>query len=149
MELNIKTWGKYAPDMEIVLLNESNIKDWIPDLPQEFFRLPYDQVKSDVMRAVSRHGNGVARTAQTDSRPVAPSRAVFLLACPMLPVVLSVQIGRRHRQDRYLCAPSLSTPYGCTRVRVRVLGRGGVLECIGCNCVRARARVCVCVCVCV
>ena len=49
VELNLRTWRHHNPDMDIRLLNDSNIRDWVPDMPPEFFRLPYDQCKSDVL----------------------------------------------------------------------------------------------------
>ena len=51
-------WRAAAPRMLIQLVNESNVRDFVPDLPEEFFRLPYDQCKSDVLRAavVYHHG---------------------------------------------------------------------------------------------
>ena len=60
--------------MEIVLVNESNIRDWVPDLPNEFFRLPYDQVKSDVMRAavIYHHGGLYLDTDFLVNKPLAP-----------------------------------------------------------------------------
>lgn len=43
-----------------VLLNDSNVELWIPDLPKEYFKLPYVACKSDFVRyAVLYHHGGV------------------------------------------------------------------------------------------
>lgn len=58
MTLNIKSWAKHNPHMKIVLLNDSNVKEYIPDMPEEFFKMPYQAAKSDVIRAGSIYHHG-------------------------------------------------------------------------------------------
>lgn len=58
--LNLETWRKHEPHMKLVLINETNIQEYVPDLPEEFFRLPYASAKSDFIRAsVLYHQGGV------------------------------------------------------------------------------------------
>jgi len=46
--------------MQVMLVNDTNIKQYVPDLPDEFFRLPYDSAKSDFIRAsILYHQGGV------------------------------------------------------------------------------------------
>lgn len=60
VQLAMQTWRKHAPDWEIKLVNNSNLKEYVPDLPDEFFRFPYTAAKSDVVRAsVLYHHGGV------------------------------------------------------------------------------------------
>lgn len=57
--LNVQTWLKHAPpDTEIVLVNESNFRSLVPDAPEEFFRVPYAQGKSDIFRAALLYHHG-------------------------------------------------------------------------------------------
>eukprot|EP00039_Didymoeca_costata_P007989 m.106918 g.106918 ORF g.106918 m.106918 type:complete len:349 (-) comp13904_c0_seq1:5961-7007(-) len=58
VELNIRTWRKHNPDYQVILVNNSNVMKYVPDMPDEFFRLPYDQCKSDVIRAGIIYHNG-------------------------------------------------------------------------------------------
>ena len=44
--------------MRLVLINDSNIRDYVPDLPEEYWRLPYHQCKSDFVRAAVVYHNG-------------------------------------------------------------------------------------------
>ena len=50
-ELNLRTWRRHLPGWRIVRVNHTNIENFIPDLPAEFFRMPYPAVKSDIARA--------------------------------------------------------------------------------------------------
>ena len=50
-ELNLRTWRRHLPGWRIVRVNHTNIENFIPDLPGEFFRMPYPAVKSDIARA--------------------------------------------------------------------------------------------------
>lgn len=60
ISLNIETWQKHASGMKIVLVNNTNIAKYVPDLPREFFRLPYAAAKSDFVRAsVLYHQGGI------------------------------------------------------------------------------------------
>ena len=58
VNLNLKTWRHHNPNMKIILVNESNIKQYVPDMPDEFFRQPYDAAKSDIVRAGLIYHNG-------------------------------------------------------------------------------------------
>jgi len=49
--LNIITWRRALPNWPIVVINDTNISDFVPDMPEEFWRMPYPQVKSDLLRA--------------------------------------------------------------------------------------------------
>eukprot|EP00039_Didymoeca_costata_P002613 m.61446 g.61446 ORF g.61446 m.61446 type:complete len:391 (+) comp11412_c0_seq3:171-1343(+) len=51
VELNLRSWKRHNPTMEIRLINESNAKTWIPDLPDEFFRVMDIPARSDIIRA--------------------------------------------------------------------------------------------------
>ncbi|CAE7943902.1 unnamed protein product, partial [Symbiodinium sp. KB8] len=45
---------------EPIFLNEKNLREYIPDLPEEYFKLPYQACKSDVVRyAVIYHHGGI------------------------------------------------------------------------------------------
>ncbi|CAK9055718.1 unnamed protein product [Durusdinium trenchii] len=52
LELNVQSWQKHTKDVcnEPILVNDSNVKKLIPDLPQEYFRLPGPQEKLDFIR---------------------------------------------------------------------------------------------------
>ncbi|CAD7935466.1 unnamed protein product [Amoebophrya sp. A120] len=43
---------------KIVLLNNQNVRKWIKDVPDEYFRLPYSAAKSDAVRYAVLHHNG-------------------------------------------------------------------------------------------
>jgi len=76
VQLNVDTWRKHAPGMNIVFLNDTNMKDYVPDLPDEYYRLPYPSAKSDFVRAsVLYHQGGVYM--DTD----------FLLMKPLAPLL--------------------------------------------------------------
>jgi len=60
VELNFDTWRKHAPEYEIMMINDTNIEQYVPDLPKEYFQLPYSSAKSDFLRAaVLYHQGGV------------------------------------------------------------------------------------------
>ena len=48
--LNLRTWRHHNPNMDIVIVNDTTVRNYIPDLPDEFFRL-YPAAKSDAFRA--------------------------------------------------------------------------------------------------
>eukprot|EP00931_Biecheleriopsis_adriatica_P043598 TRINITY_DN24920_c0_g1_i3.p1 TRINITY_DN24920_c0_g1~~TRINITY_DN24920_c0_g1_i3.p1 ORF type:complete len:431 (-),score=83.85 TRINITY_DN24920_c0_g1_i3:216-1508(-) len=58
--LNVETWRKHAHGLcdGPVLLNKTNVLKWIPDMPEEFFRLPYDAASSDMVRYGVLYHNG-------------------------------------------------------------------------------------------
>jgi hypothetical protein len=58
VQLNLRTWAHHHPDMEVVLVNESNVFEHIPDMPKEFLRLPYAAAASDVIRAAAIYHHG-------------------------------------------------------------------------------------------
>eukprot|EP00929_Paragymnodinium_shiwhaense_P013920 TRINITY_DN121768_c0_g1_i1.p1 TRINITY_DN121768_c0_g1~~TRINITY_DN121768_c0_g1_i1.p1 ORF type:complete len:909 (+),score=198.56 TRINITY_DN121768_c0_g1_i1:50-2776(+) len=58
VKLNMDTWRHHAPKMKIVMVNDSNIKELIPDLPDEYFMLPYASAKSDLLRAALLYHHG-------------------------------------------------------------------------------------------
>lgn len=72
VKLNMETWRHHAPDMNIVMVNDTNIKELIPDLPQEYFMLPYASAKSDLLRAalLYHHGGLYTDTDFLVNRPV-------------------------------------------------------------------------------
>lgn len=74
VRLNLKTWKKYAPQMKIVILNDDNIKDYVPDMPDEFFKIPYQAAKSDVIRSalLSHHGGMYLDTDFVMMKPIQP-----------------------------------------------------------------------------
>lgn len=58
VRLNYETWVKHAPDFEIVKINDTNIAEYVPDLPQEYYRLPYASANSDFIRAALLYHHG-------------------------------------------------------------------------------------------
>lgn len=56
--LNVETWRKHAPDFEIRLVNDSNLHEFVPDLPKEYYRFPYTSAKSDFIRAALLYHHG-------------------------------------------------------------------------------------------
>ncbi|CAD7960176.1 unnamed protein product [Amoebophrya sp. A25] len=107
MRLNIETWKKHLTvadaksgriyvEPKIHLLNDRNMRKFIPDLPEEYFRLPYSAAKSDAMRyAVLYWLGGIYM--DTDillQKPIHP-KLVFALLLP--PTVPSEREEWRHR----------------------------------------------------
>lgn len=59
VQMNVDSWKRHAPaGTEIIFINETNIRDWVPDLPGEFFRLPYPAARSDFIRSWVLYHNG-------------------------------------------------------------------------------------------
>merc|ERR1740117_473091 len=58
VKLNFATWRKHAPEMKIMMVNDSNVRDFIPDIPKEYFMLPYASAKSDFLRAALLYHHG-------------------------------------------------------------------------------------------
>jgi hypothetical protein len=59
IELNIKAMRRHLGNkFELVLVNETNERQLVPDLPEEYFRLPDFGARSDAMRAalLAKHG---------------------------------------------------------------------------------------------
>ncbi|CAD7960174.1 unnamed protein product [Amoebophrya sp. A25] len=61
MRLNVETWKKHLTvrdpvtgrvyvEPKIHMLNDKNLRKYIPDVPEEYFRLPYSAAKSDAVR---------------------------------------------------------------------------------------------------
>lgn len=62
IELNIESWRRHTHGLckEPVLVNDTNVLTYIPDMPSEFFRMPYDSAKSDLVRyALLYHHGGM------------------------------------------------------------------------------------------
>lgn len=69
VQLNLKTWERHLQVEEgkkiivkprVTFLNDNNIMRWIPDMPTEYFRLPYSAAKSDMIRyGVLFHNGGL------------------------------------------------------------------------------------------
>ncbi|CAE8619214.1 unnamed protein product, partial [Polarella glacialis] len=60
--LNVETWRRHSNGLcnEPVLINDDNVRTFIPDMPDEYFRLPYPAAKSDVIRyALIYHHGGI------------------------------------------------------------------------------------------
>jgi len=50
--LNVESWLRNSPPgTEVVHVNDTNIHRLVPDLPQEYYRLPYAAAKSDFVRS--------------------------------------------------------------------------------------------------
>lgn len=58
VRLDLETWRRALPGWTLRLVNDSNIGEFVPDLPDEYYRLPYTQVKSDVLRAAVLYHHG-------------------------------------------------------------------------------------------
>lgn len=62
LRLNVESWRRHTQGQcnEPILVDDRNVKKWIPDLPDEFFNLPYPEVKSDFIRlALLYHHGGI------------------------------------------------------------------------------------------
>lgn len=59
-QLDVESWRRHAHGFcdGPILLNETNVKQWIPDMPDEFFQLPYEAAKSDMVRYGALYHNG-------------------------------------------------------------------------------------------
>ncbi|CAE7382382.1 unnamed protein product [Symbiodinium necroappetens] len=60
--LNVESWRRHTHGLcqEPVLINDQNVKKWIPDLPEEYFRMPAPAPKSDLIRyALLYHHGGL------------------------------------------------------------------------------------------
>lgn len=57
---NLESWRLNSGSRcgQVVLVNESNVKHWIPDLPDEFYRLPDHASQSDLVRYALVYHNG-------------------------------------------------------------------------------------------
>ncbi|CAK0811890.1 unnamed protein product [Prorocentrum cordatum] len=58
---NLEAWDRHARGLcsgGIVLLNDSNIPRWIPDMPKEYYRLEYRAAQSDAVRYSAIFHNG-------------------------------------------------------------------------------------------
>ncbi|CAE7856311.1 unnamed protein product [Symbiodinium necroappetens] len=55
-------WRRHAHQLcgEPVLISDENVRTYIPDMPTEYFRMPYSQAKSDIIRyALLYHHGGI------------------------------------------------------------------------------------------
>lgn len=60
--LNIESWRRHTHGLcqEPILINDKNVKEWIPDMPDEYFRMPSPAPKSDLIRyALLYHHGGL------------------------------------------------------------------------------------------
>ena len=60
--LNVEAWRRHTKGLcsEPILINNQTIRDWVPDMPDEFFRMPYTQATSDLVRyGVLYHHGGI------------------------------------------------------------------------------------------
>jgi len=48
VRLNMETWSRALPKWPVVVVNDSNIHEYIPDLPTEYYRMPYTQVRQHI-----------------------------------------------------------------------------------------------------
>lgn len=71
--LILLAWANMLPDWNIVILNTSNIQEYIPDMPMEEFRRLYHQAQSDVARcgALYHHGGVYVDTDMIPAQPTA------------------------------------------------------------------------------
>ncbi|CAJ1446664.1 unnamed protein product, partial [Effrenium voratum] len=49
-KLNLASWRRHLPACEAVLISDSNVRDWVPDVPSEYFKLPGPEEKLDFLR---------------------------------------------------------------------------------------------------
>ncbi|CAE7247697.1 unnamed protein product [Symbiodinium pilosum] len=60
--LNVEGWRRHAHPRcgDPVLISDDNVLTYIPDMPEEYFRMPYSQAKADLVRyAVLYHHGGI------------------------------------------------------------------------------------------
>ncbi|CAK9046258.1 C3H1-type domain-containing protein [Durusdinium trenchii] len=60
--LNVESWRRHTHGLcqEPVLINDRNVREWIPDMPDEYFRMPAPAPKSDLIRyALLYHHGGL------------------------------------------------------------------------------------------
>eukprot|EP00931_Biecheleriopsis_adriatica_P032823 TRINITY_DN19103_c0_g3_i3.p1 TRINITY_DN19103_c0_g3~~TRINITY_DN19103_c0_g3_i3.p1 ORF type:complete len:400 (+),score=93.63 TRINITY_DN19103_c0_g3_i3:89-1288(+) len=50
--MNVEGWRRHSHGRcgEPVFINDGNVKEWIPNIPDEYFRMPYSAAKSDIIR---------------------------------------------------------------------------------------------------
>ncbi|CAE8741669.1 unnamed protein product, partial [Polarella glacialis] len=61
-KLNVESWRRRTHNLckEPILINDDNVKEWIPDMPDEYFRMPAKAAKSDLIRyALLYHHGGL------------------------------------------------------------------------------------------
>lgn len=53
--LNVELWRRHSKGLcsEPILINNQTVRDWIPDMPDEFFRMPYAAATSDLIRCLA------------------------------------------------------------------------------------------------
>ena len=73
----MQTWKHHNPEFEIKLVNDSNIRDYIPDMPEEYFRLLHPAPRSDFFRAgvIYHHGGVYMDTDFMAMKPLTPMLA--------------------------------------------------------------------------
>jgi len=74
IELNLRALLKNAPepDFKVHYVNKDNILDWVPDMPDEFVRMPYAAATSDLIRTalIANHGGVYLDTDFVVTRPL-------------------------------------------------------------------------------
>jgi len=58
--LVVEGWRRHSAGLcnEPVLIDDANVMQYIPDMPDEYFKLPYEQAKSDMIRYGALHHHG-------------------------------------------------------------------------------------------
>lgn len=60
VKLNVLSWRRHLPCQELIFINDTNVKAFIPDMPDEYFKMPYIAAKSDLVRyALLYHHGGI------------------------------------------------------------------------------------------
>eukprot|EP00040_Diaphanoeca_grandis_P026648 m.149615 g.149615 ORF g.149615 m.149615 type:complete len:824 (+) comp30671_c0_seq1:178-2649(+) len=74
IELNLRALVMNAPEPDFVIryVNKNNILDWVPDMPEEFVRMPYAAATSDLIRTalIANHGGVYLDTDFVVTRPL-------------------------------------------------------------------------------
>lgn len=60
VRLNVESWRRHAHNLcgEPVLITLENVKEHVPDVPEEFFRLPYVHARADFIKWGAIYNNG-------------------------------------------------------------------------------------------
>ena len=54
----LQTWRRHNPNAKIVLVNDTNVREIIPDLPGEWDQIESRPTRSDIIRAGAIFHNG-------------------------------------------------------------------------------------------
>ncbi|CAJ1432459.1 unnamed protein product [Effrenium voratum] len=60
IHLNLQSWERASGGRcgKPILVNRTNVRQWIPDAPEELFRIPYEAAESDAIRYALLYHNG-------------------------------------------------------------------------------------------